>query len=74
MMFPSCFGQEGQALRSHQRAAFCVKQGSGFCTSCRHPQGWDDSEQLCLMFLPRGSEEAIAETFRAIQDVGRWWP
>jgi len=26
------------------------------------------------MFLPRGSEEAIAETFRAIQDVGRWWP
>jgi len=26
------------------------------------------------MFLPRGSEEAIAETFRAIQDVCRWWP
>ena len=21
-----------------------------------------------------GGEEAIAETFRAIQDVGRWWP
>jgi len=26
------------------------------------------------MFLPHGSEEAIAETFRATQDVGRWWP
>jgi len=26
------------------------------------------------MFLPRGSKEAIAETFRAIQDVCRWWP
>jgi len=21
-----------------------------------------------------GGAEAVAETFRAIQDVGRWWP
>jgi hypothetical protein len=30
-MPPSCLGQEGQALvRLYQRAAFCVKQESGF--------------------------------------------
>ena len=32
IMPPSCSDQEGQALtRLYQRAAFCVKQESGFC-------------------------------------------
>jgi hypothetical protein len=33
-----------------------------------------DIQALGPVIAKLGGEEAIAETFRAIQDVGRWWP
>jgi len=33
-----------------------------------------DLRALAPVIAALGGEEAVAETFRAIQDVGRWWP
>ena len=33
-----------------------------------------DLRTLELVIAALGGSEAAAETFRAIQDVGRWWP
>jgi hypothetical protein len=33
-----------------------------------------DLRALAPVIAKLGGAEAVAETFRAIQDVGRWWP
>jgi hypothetical protein len=38
------------------------------------PDLLSDLRALSSLIAALGGEEAIAETFRAIQDVGRWWP
>jgi hypothetical protein len=38
------------------------------------PDLLSDLRALSSLIAALGGEEAIAETFRAVQDVGRWWP
>jgi hypothetical protein len=45
------------------------------CLACRTRKDLlADIRALAPVIHKLGGEEAIAETFRAIQDVGRWWP
>jgi hypothetical protein len=39
-----------------------------------HVNAFSDLTALAPVILALGGDEALMETARAIQDVGRWWP
>jgi hypothetical protein len=45
-----------------------------FLARCTRADLLADLRALAPVIAALGGEEAVAETFRAIQDVGRWWP
>jgi hypothetical protein len=62
------------AERDYKAAYQAWKKTLSFLTRRTRRALLSDLRALAPVIAKLGGEEAIAETFHAIQDVGRWWP